>query len=463
MARNHFDVLLADAAKDGNLETARMLVSLRADPRSIASGNSSPPIGLAAIAGHPDLVHFLIPLSDLSAVDRNGSTPLFLAVRGGHAECASLLAEAGPVDATRSALSQAKLILPEKLPSVDLRDPLSEALFQGSAQIAQIILDRLPAANRPQNLSLAAARALRGWWRAATFSRRSGWDTQASRDEREEALAFFADDFDWSWRDERGRTLLAYAARGGVPDFARLALSRSDARAARADGEWPFFHLGPDPDIEVAREILRGADRNNASMPLDAISSLGSNALSVLAPARGCEDLAREVLAQCPALARQADAQGRTPLMLAVQHLTEDATPWIEELLAASDANAIDANGDSALTLFLTAANQSFLGSEEIFSVFDALLSATAFQAAQPKIPQILSLLRLNKRSDPLFDSLLRWQAEGEAAALLAVSKRQPESCFGAQSGSAGVSVGANEQSSEPGERLARRSPARRV
>lgn len=86
---------LETAAKIGWAEGVKTLLSFRANPNDIGE---QPPICLAAIGGHRQVVEILLPLSGpKSLVSQNGDTLLILAARGGHLELVEYLVALGDI------------------------------------------------------------------------------------------------------------------------------------------------------------------------------------------------------------------------------------------------------------------------------------------------------------------------------------------------------------------------------
>lgn len=81
-----------DAAKKGDLETAKALVANNPDLVYSKNGAGETPLHLAAAGGHMDVAEFLlVNNADVNAKDNNGCTPLLLAVAKGHKDVAELL------------------------------------------------------------------------------------------------------------------------------------------------------------------------------------------------------------------------------------------------------------------------------------------------------------------------------------------------------------------------------------
>lgn len=84
--------LLHDAAHDGNAEKARLLLEHGADMNVVDEEYRSTPLGLAARAGHVDLVELLVESgADPTAAGAPWSTPLAWARRRGHQEIVAFL------------------------------------------------------------------------------------------------------------------------------------------------------------------------------------------------------------------------------------------------------------------------------------------------------------------------------------------------------------------------------------
>ncbi|XP_053321724.1 DNA-binding protein RFXANK [Spea bombifrons] len=83
------------AAAFGEIETARYLLDMGADPHFLAIERESA-LSLASTGGYSDIVVLLLSKEvDINIYDWNGGTPLLYAVRGNHVKCVEALLERG--------------------------------------------------------------------------------------------------------------------------------------------------------------------------------------------------------------------------------------------------------------------------------------------------------------------------------------------------------------------------------
>ncbi|XP_069912398.1 ankyrin repeat and death domain-containing protein 1B isoform X8 [Oryctolagus cuniculus] len=97
IADKHGLTVMHLAAWSGSLETTLMLVRAGADQRATTQDGMNA-LHFAAQSNNVPVVEYLIQdlhLSDLNQADKDGETPFFLSVQGGHEECSQVLLEAG--------------------------------------------------------------------------------------------------------------------------------------------------------------------------------------------------------------------------------------------------------------------------------------------------------------------------------------------------------------------------------
>jgi ankyrin repeat protein len=88
----HSTTLLHDVVYDGEIEKARLLLDHGAEINSVDEEYCSTPLGLAARAGHREMVEFLLQQgADPTAAGADWATPLEWADRGGHTQIVELL------------------------------------------------------------------------------------------------------------------------------------------------------------------------------------------------------------------------------------------------------------------------------------------------------------------------------------------------------------------------------------
>lgn len=126
--------LILTAAKKGNVEAIRAL--LTADPELLNARDSdgSTPLHCASWKGHPDAVQLLIETgADVDARNQNdhyGTTPLHAAAHGNQTAVARLLLEAGA---------------DPSITNLHGRTPLDETTVHGATAVAKLLRSIVPA------------------------------------------------------------------------------------------------------------------------------------------------------------------------------------------------------------------------------------------------------------------------------------------------------------------------------
>jgi ankyrin repeat protein len=384
--------LLMEAARKGDAANVRRLLSLGVDG-SVPGPDRQTPLMAAAGAASVECVNLLLPDALLFERDSRGRTALIWAASGGSAECVRILAPLSDLSACH--ITRPMLMELRQAPTalVDQRDALAEAIHHGHAECAEALAALLPPGQAPAALSLAVARAMRGWWRS--YSRIFGDWVKSGKSERARIGAIcaerFLDRLDWSWRDDKDRSLLAYAIRSGSTALAAAALARTPAQEAYPNGSWPLFWIGHAPRAAgVARVLLEGADVSGAKMPPGALSPEGADALLAVAGMEDAADLLGEILRAGACDPLRANEDGQTALMAAARALCPDV---VEALLPVSDPNAVDANGNTALLLFLDQALTSLADEALLERVWAPLFAASSLAVPGQRPQQLIEML----------------------------------------------------------------------
>lgn len=98
-ARNSQSEALLKAAREGNADTVKALLSSPGADLNAADERGSTPLIEAARYGHDDVARALVAAgANTQLKDKDGKTALMLAVQGGHDEVVRLLKQAGATE-----------------------------------------------------------------------------------------------------------------------------------------------------------------------------------------------------------------------------------------------------------------------------------------------------------------------------------------------------------------------------
>lgn len=401
------------AAVDGDIEQVRLFVSTGTD---VNSGDASErtPLHYAAYAGRKDVVQVLIEAgADVNCKDKYGQTPTVLAMKGWHNSVVDLLISKG-ADVTLDTaiylgdLAKVKSFI-ESDPDVNetqLNWLLIKSLNsrggvkQGYKEVAQYLLQKgaSPNARDRNNATILHAWAWGGDFTATKAviefmigkgadikARQGGWTplhTALDRHRGRVAKVLIDHGADVTAKDGRGRTVLHYAASGGmkdvvellvakgvdIPDFHRAAWAGDLARVkelveqgtdidTKDEGGWTALHWAASIGHRGLAEYLiaNGADVNakakDSSTPLHRAAQTGNIDTAALLVDKGANINVGEGY--------------ETPLEIAAGH-SKEMVEWL--IAKGANVNA-DAGGWPALV--------SALGCER-FEIVELLLAKGA-------------------------------------------------------------------------------------
>ncbi|GMH36829.1 hypothetical protein BSKO_04702 [Bryopsis sp. KO-2023] len=253
---------LFDAARSGDSEKVKELLSKGADPSSTHGDFNSTPLVSAAFNGHVGIVEMLIEKgANVDTQNNRGVSALFLAAQEGHLDVAKVLVEAGAnLDAQNDKDGAAALFMAAQGGHLDVARVLVEAG-------ATVDLERDTGATP---LSVAAQK---GELEVAGFLLESGANVNA--------------------RDDDGETPLHPAVSVGNPELIQLLLDNgAEIDAQDEAGETPLTSAaiyGSDEAIAVLKKA--GADLSIEDKKGNTIEDLICSCLKITNPERlGCRE-----------------------------------------------------------------------------------------------------------------------------------------------------------------------------
>ena len=266
-----------DAAREGDLDAVRALVSADAELVRATDGSDRTPLHLASLYGRLEVAAFLIDSgADIDAREEDGETPLHSAAWRSRLDMGRMLIERGSnleirnnwgrtpllIVARETGSAEMASLLIEAGAKVNLRDeggesPLDLAAWRGFRDLVNLLLDagaELPPAGSTQAQYLAMFAAEKGLDRLFNLCVDAGVDLglrnenggsllhSASQGGSAEVVTrLLGEDFDPNGPDRYGRTPIHYAAELGREDVARLLLkSGADIDARSLSGETAF-------------------------------------------------------------------------------------------------------------------------------------------------------------------------------------------------------------------------------
>ena len=307
-----------DAAKAGDLEKAKALLTAHPDLISSKDTNGMTPLHFAAHNGSNDMVEFLLAnKAEVNARDKYGQTPLHSAARLGHKDVAELLlANKADVNATN-----------------DFGwTPLDEAAIGGHKDVAELLLANKADVRATDNQGETPLHLV------ALFDPKLMAKVRADLNAKTNYVATPAD----------------FGAEGGYKDVVELLLaSNADVNARDNQGATPLHPAAAMGHKEIVELLLANkadvnAKDNQGETPLHGAAAGGHKDVAELLLANGADINAR-------------DNQGETPLHMVLAEATDSRyrpetelgkrNKDIVELLVASnaDVNAKDNNGSTPL------------------------------------------------------------------------------------------------------------------